>query len=355
MSVSLLKGNISSLVMFGGGQRQLRAGAVSARILDYGSRYACFVGYIWFSIEVNLKNGSLEVRNHLWFKWFCILSRIVVTIIFLYFGINQALNISDHNLATHTWIRVICYLIGSIIILLLHSLWAEPLLCVVNDFLRLFKRVKALPGCHGIGFGGKRELTLLIFKLICLSNEIPFLLFHLFGSFELLLDAYLFITCSMIIHSCFVGFLSVGVLYDRVNLYVRHELRHQLRSLEQLSGENFSRRDIKCAEYRLDQCVAIYDEIQRVCNSFQKLIDLPLFLMLVILFMSMTICSYFVVCIDYGNVGLSLLVVKMFCDLLLLTLSVHGASISSRLIQRLSLENYYICGNKAWHMRVSSY
>lgn len=345
---------ISCLVMFGS-QRQLSAGAVSARILDYGSRYALLVGYFWFSIKVNLKNGSLEVRNHLGFKWFCILSRIVITIIFVYLGVNHALNNTNHNLGSHSWIRVICSLIGSLNIILLHSLWAQPLLRVVNDFLRLFKRVQALPGCHGTGFGGKRELTLLIFKLICLFFEIPYLIFRLIGSFQFLADLYLIITSSMIMHSCFVGFLSVGVLYDRVNLYVRHELRHQLRSLEQPCEENFSRRDIKSAEYRLDQCVAIYDEIQRVSTSFQKLIDLPLFLMLVILFVSLTICSYYILCCDYGSVGLRVLVVKMYCDLLLLTLSVHGASISSRVIQRLSLENYFVCENKAWHMRVSSH
>lgn len=337
-----------------GSHRQLRAGAVSARILDYGSRYARLLGYFWFSIEVNLKNGSLEARHHLGFKWFCIVSRIVLTIWFAYLGVSRALNITDSNLAMHSWIRVICCLIGSVNVILLHSLWSQPLLRVVNHFLRLFKRVKDLPGCRDMRFGGKRELIMLIFKLICLCCEMMIIVSRSFGNFEVLLDVYILVTPSMIIHSCFVGFLSVGVLYDRVNRYVRHELRRQLRSLRQPSVGDYNRRQIKCAEYRLEQCVAIYDEIQRLSSSFQKLIDLPLFLMLVMLFGTMTLCLYYVQCSEYGSVGLWVLVVKKFCDLLLLTLAVHGASISSRLIERLSLENYYVCEDKAWHMRVST-
>jgi len=47
------------------------------------------------------------------------------------------------------------------------------------------------------------------------------------------------------------------------------------------------------------------------------------------------------------------LVVKSFADVILLTLAVHEAVSSSRMMRRLSLENFPITDHKAWHMKVS--
>lgn len=333
--------------------RQLTAGAVSARILDYGSRYARFVGFFWFGIEANQSDGSLVARNHSWYKWFCLLSRLVLAALYGYTAVNRILSFSDQNLFMLTLIHVICNLISCFIIVIMQLWCGQRVLRSVNDFLRLFRRVRALPGCHGMGFGGKHELILLIFKLICVLYEIPFMLLNPNLNFDGIFDIYMTISAALITHGCFVAFLSVGALYDQMNSYVRHELRRQLRSLGQQSGEEASRRELKSAEYRLDQCVAIYDEIQRVTNRFLKLMDLPISCLLLIVFLSMTVIMYNVMCSGFRSVLLWLLAVKKFTDFLLLTLAIHGATNSSRVIQRLSLENCYVCESKAWHMRVS--
>lgn len=341
-----------------GSRRKLRPGAVSARILEYGSRYARFVGFIWFAIEANPRNGSLVARNRYWYKWFCLLTRIVVSFAGVLMRMDLIMRLSDQSMTTFLSLRLVCCLICCLIIMFMQFWCAQRVLRVINDFLRLFRRVKALPGCLDMSFGGKRELTLLILKLICvvyeLICEIPFMFsrLDLWFNLEVLIDIYTVINASLISHTCFVGFLSIGALYDQMNRYVRHELRRQLRSLEQPHGEQAGRRELNSAAYRLDECLSIYDEIHRVSNSYQKLMDLPICLNLLTLFLSSTLISYQIMCSNFRNVGLWLLVVKVFFDVVLLTLAVHGASTSSRVIQRLSLENCYVCERDDWHMKV---
>lgn len=350
-------GSTHRLVMFGR-PRQLRPGAVSARILDYGSRYARIVGFIWFAVEANPRNGFLVARNRYWY-WICLLIRVVVSIVGVLMRVDLVMKLSDdQHMATFLSLRMVCCLICCLIIIFMQFWCGQQVLRVINDFLRLFRRVKALPGCLDMSFGGKRELTLLILKLICvfyeLICEIPFMFsrFDLRFNLEILFDIYTVINASLISHSCFVGFLSIGALYDQMNRYVRHELRRQLRTLEQPNGKQAGRREFKSAAYRLDECLSIYDEIHRVSNSYQKLMDLPICLILLIQFLSLTIISYQIMCSNFRNAGLWLLVVKVFFDVVLLTLAVHGASTSSRVIQRLSLENCYVCERDDWHMRV---
>lgn len=344
------------LVMFG----SLRAGTVAAWILEYGSRYARFMGFIWFGIDANPRDGSLVARNRFGYKWFCLVTRLILSSASVLLRVSLLMELNDHSLIMFLWIRLTCCLICCIIILIMQFWCAQRILRVINDFLRLFRRVRALPGCQDMAFGGKRELTLLIFTLICLLYEILcelplfFSKFDLRFNLEILIDIYTFTNASLISHSCFVGFLSLGALYDQMNRYVRHELRRQLRSLEQpnAAAKATDRRELKSAAYRLDECLSIYDEIQRVGNSFLRLMDLPICLTLLILFLSLTLVSYQIMCSNFRIVGLWLLVVKIFFDVVLLTLAVHGASTSSRVIRRLSLENCYVCERNDWNMKV---
>lgn len=344
-------------------ERKVSSGAVSARILNYFRYYVRFVGFFWFRIERDPRDdddddGSLVARSLLWDKWFCFSLRLVVTTLYLYTELQRIWQINNQYMFTLTAIYTICTLICIIFLLIMQICCGQRVLNLFNDFLRLFRRIGALPGCQDMGFGGKRELTLLIFKLISLAYETPFMLFRSHEGFQVVFLIYVAINSQMITHCCFMGFLSVGALYDRMNRYVRHELRSQLRSLESqpYEGEKWVRRhQLKSAEYRLDQCVAIYDEIQRVSYSFQKLMDLPLGIVLLFLFVGVTLISYLVMFSDFMVIQLWLLLIKMFIDLVVLTMAVHGASASSRVIQRLSLENFYVCDRKTWHMRVSDH
>ncbi|KAH8417794.1 hypothetical protein KR222_005974 [Zaprionus bogoriensis] len=344
-----------------GNYRWPRASAVSARILDFGSRYARLMGIIWFSIEANPSNGSLVAKNRYWYKRFCLLSRLAVCCTLIHIRVIQNLFFVLHNVIFMIQIRLFFFFICSTIIVCMQFCFGQQILRVVNDFLRLFRRVRSLPGCEDMGFGGKRELSLLLVKILCVCYEILWGMPMLFSKFdvkfsiEILCDIYTSLSESLITHSCFLGFLSVGALYDQVNRYVRHELRRQLRSLEQLNGGQPSRRQLKSATYRLDECLAIYDEIQRVSSSFQQLMDVPLCLIFLILFLSMSIISHYFLSNGFRSLSLWLLVIKVFVDMVLLTLAVHGASNSSRVIRRLSLENCYVCERNDWQIRLEMF
>jgi len=342
-----------------GSRRQLSATSVSAWFLRHACSYATYLGFIWFGIQSNHNDGSLVAQNRYCYKWFCLLSRVLLTSYYCYMGIGFIYELDNSHLIILSWIRLVCCLICSFAILVLQFWYGQRVLRVVNNFLRIFRRVKALPGCHVMEFGGRREMGLLIFKMICMLYEffceIPtlFLKFEIPFNAYILSDMYTTINGSMICHTCFVGYLSVGALYAQVNRYVRHELRRQLRGLEQSNGVPASRRELRAAGYRLDECLAIYNEIQRVSSNFQQLIELPLSLILLFVFLNMTLVSYFVMLNGFRDISMWLLALKLFMDVVLLTLAIHGAGSSSRVIRRLSLENCYVTERNDWHMRVS--
>ncbi|XP_034115279.2 putative gustatory receptor 93c [Drosophila albomicans] len=360
---------IQRLVMFGSQhhrniihlklKHKMSATAAAAWLLRHACNYATFLGFIWFGIKSNHNHDdSLVAQNRYCYKWFCLLSRLLISGYFAYRSMALISVISNPQMIVLLWIRLAGFLTCTGVIMLMQFWYGQRIVRIVNDFLRLFRRVRALPGCQFMQFGGRRELGLLIFKTMCLLYELacefPMLFNKLDVSYILtvLCDMYITINAMMIGHACFVGFLSVGALYAQVNRYVRHELRRQLRGLEQPNGQCASRRELKAAGYRLDECLAIYNEIQRVSSSFQELIELPLSLILLFLFLSMTLVSYFVMLNRFRDYSIMMLVVKLFMDLVLLTLAIHGASSSSRVIKRLSLENCYVTERKDWHVRL---
>ncbi|XP_034488425.1 putative gustatory receptor 93c [Drosophila innubila] len=341
-----------------GSRRQLSATSVSACLLRHACSYATFLGFIWFDIKGNHNDGSLVAQNRYWYKCFCQLSRILLASYYGYMGIGFINELGNSHLIIQSWIRLVSCLICSFVIFVIQFWYGKRVLRVVNSFLRLFRRVKALPGCSVMQFGGRRELGLLIFKMFCLIYEFNCEIPVLFSKFDIaynayiLCDMYITINGFMICHACFVGYLSVGALYAQVNRYVRHELRRQLRGLEQPNGAQASRRELKAAGYRLNECLAIYDEIQRVSSAFQQLIELPLSLILLFIFLNMTMVSYFVMLNGFRDLSMWLLAIKLFMDVVLLTLAIHGAGSSSRVIRRLSLENCYVTERNDWHMRL---
>lgn len=342
-----------------GRRRQLSSSSLSASILHLAFRYATFLGIICFGIEGNRTDGCLVAQNRFWYKWFCLLSRLLICGIYGYLSLDYIFSLANSHLIILSWIRMVCCLICAFAILIMQFCFGQHVLRVVNSYLRLFRRVNALSGCQEGGFGGKRELTLLTFKMICIINELFNEIPHFFAGLNmrrlvtLICEIYVTVNATMIGHICFVGYLSVGALYARVNVYVRHELRRQLRGLEQPNGCHASRRELKAAGYRLDECLAIYDDIQRVGSAFHRLMELPLCLILLFAFLSMTLVSYFIMLQRFRNVALWLLVARLFFDVVLLTLAIHGAGSSSRVVRRLSLENCYVTERNDWHNKVS--
>ncbi|XP_002073666.3 putative gustatory receptor 93c [Drosophila willistoni] len=232
---------------------------------------------------------------------------------------------------------------------------------VSNEFLRLFRRVRGLSerGKDKTGFGGVRELVLLLIKTFCIFHELVCewpMLFHssdLLTFSSVLCEIFVGLGAGMVMHSCFVGFLSLGALFADFNSYVRHDLRRQLRALERPHDACPNRRHLRAMGFRLDECFAVYDEIQSVGREFNRLINVPLVLSVLVNFSVMAMVSFHAIMFSRTIVSyIWLVVAKLFLDIAILTIAVHGAVSSSRQIRRLGLENCYVSEHNEWHLKM---
>ncbi|KAH8346461.1 hypothetical protein KR084_000933 [Drosophila pseudotakahashii] len=340
--------------------RKVSLPALSAVILFCGYHYARVLGVICFDIGQRTSDKSLVARNQHRFKWFCLSLRLISATAVCCFCAPYVAEIKD----PYEWILQCLRLSSSFIcaacIVVVQIGYEKELLRLVNSFLRLFRRVRRLSSLKRIGFGGKREFFLLTFKFTCLVYELYCELGQLWNQtewlslFTIMCEIILEIGSLMIIHIGFFGYLCVAALYSEVNRFVRAELRRQLRSLERPGGGPVSRRQLRIVENRLDECIAVYDEIERVGRSLHRLLELPVLLILIGKIFATTVLSYEVIIraeLYPGKAGMWGLVVKSFADVILLTLAVHEAVSSSRVVRRLSLENCPISDHKEWHVK----
>ncbi|KAM8707186.1 hypothetical protein ACLKA7_011306 [Drosophila subpalustris] len=333
------------------------ASSLAARILRYSGHFASILGVVTFRLKRNPYDGRLVAQKCSWPKWFFVLFRILIFYSYCgtYSSFIEILNISQLKILI--CVRIFCSFICAVVIVVMQFWFEDPVISLVNRLLRLFRRVNSLPGCHHMCYGGKRELILLLFAVLCLFYQCTYMLPILFEEFDVSLsvslfcETYISVCADMICHICFVAYLSLGALYDQVNTYVRTELRKQLTDLKAAT----SRRQLKAAGHRLDECLAIYDEIQRVTSEFQRLFDAPLCFVLLFGFVSMALVAFNMLLHMYRGLSMWLFELKMLSDLLLLTVSIQGASSGSRVIRRLSLENYYVTERSDWHKKLEMF
>ncbi|EDW15294.2 uncharacterized protein Dmoj_GI22858 [Drosophila mojavensis] len=285
------------------------------------------MGIICFRVNRIGSDNRLVAKNRKWYKWFCLISRIVMS----------------------------C----AVFTLVIQFWYGERVVDLVNRFLRLFQRIHALPGCQDVGFGDKWVLILLLLKVISRIYESCYLIpvmMPLLDSYHIsttICDFYNTVNASIILHFTFVAYLSIGTAYDQVNSFVRHELRQQLCELNSSHGFSVSRRKLKAVGHCLDECLAIYDEIAQLGNAYHRLFEFPLCIFLSYGFLSLATIAFIITLNLAEGIRLWLLTIQILLDILLLTTAVHIASSNSRNVQRLSLENYYVSVHKDWHMKVS--
>ncbi|KAH8342034.1 hypothetical protein KR059_009804, partial [Drosophila kikkawai] len=331
--------------------RCLNVPRISELLLRTCCLYGTVFGVITFGIE-RKEDSQLVARDRRGYRWFCVIIRLLASFFYGYsYEAWAGQYATDWYLRVFFMLRLAGCLVCSAIILVMQLRFAEELLCLVNTYLELFQRLKWLTkGGGSSGFGGSHELVLLSFKAISLL--FVFLAFRLQLSPWILLtivcDFYTSISTGMIMHFSFMGYLSVGILYKDLNNYVDCQLRAQLGSLNCEEHRQPSREAIK----RLDKCLALYEDIYQVTRRFQKLFDLPLFLTLAQSLSAMAMVSYHAILRGQYIFSLWGLVIKLLIDVVLLTMSVHLAISGSRLVKRLSLENYYVTECKRYHIKM---
>ncbi|XP_020817898.1 putative gustatory receptor 93b [Drosophila serrata] len=331
------------------GPRCLNVSRISALLLRSCFLYATVFGVITFRIERKKEDSQLVARDRKGYRWFCVITRLLASFFYGYsYEAWAGQYATEWYLRAFFVLRLSGCLICSVIILVMQVWFAEDILGLINTHLELFRRLKSLSkGERNSGFGGNHELVLLSFKAISLL--FVFLAFRVDLSSWILLtiacDFYTSISTGMIMHFCFIGYLSVGILYKDLNNYVDGQLRVQLGSV---SGDQPSREAVN----NLDKCLVLYEDIHQVARRFQRLFDLPLFLTLAQSLSAMAMVSYHAILRRQYSFSLWGLVIKLLIDVVLLTMSVHAAISGSRLVKRLSLENFYVTESKSYHMKM---
>ncbi|XP_030078656.1 putative gustatory receptor 93c [Drosophila hydei] len=327
--------------MLGSRWSRASASALSASILRGALKYATFMGIICFSVKSEGINGRLVAKNRNRYKWFCLISRILMCGIYIQIYRHLMVLLNASHFTIIFVIRVCIYIACAVFTLVIQLWYGQRVVDLVNRFLRLFQRIHALPGYEDVDYGSKWFLTLLLLKMIGLMYEscylIPALIFdfNVFFALTTICELYNTANASIILHIYFVAYLSIGIIYDKVNCYVRQELRQQLSDLKTINGIPVSRRKLKAAGQCLDECLEIYDAIPQV---FLSLGSIAIFIMK-----------------KRGGVSLWFMAIKMLLDILLLTVAVHIARSNSRVVRRLSLENYYVSEEKDWHMKLEMF
>ncbi|XP_030078654.1 putative gustatory receptor 93c [Drosophila hydei] len=256
--------------MFGSRQWRVSTSSISSSILRGSLKYATLMGIICFSVKNDGSDGRLVAKNRKSYKWFCLISRILMCGLYVDRTKHFIYAIRISPLKIIVGIRFFICVICAIFTLGIQFWHGQRVVDVANRFLRLFQRIHALPGCQDMGYGGKRVLGLLFLKVICLVYEacylIPLLIsdYNVYAAITIFCDFYNTANTTIILHIYFVAYLSIGISYDQVNSYVRHELRRQLSELNTRNRESVSRKNLKAAGHCLDECLAIYDEIHQL-------------------------------------------------------------------------------------------
>ncbi|XP_017102645.2 putative gustatory receptor 93b [Drosophila bipectinata] len=329
-----------------------RTARITRWLLRIFALHAKVFGVVIYRIE--RKESQLVARNRRNYRWISIVLRLIISGFYGYSFSSWAARLKDWLLILFFTLRMTGCLISSAVLLVLQIWFNQELLNLVNRFLELFGRVKTLGRAKEHGFGGSHELVLMSVKLVSVLYVI-FTYDWSFFSPKLMLtifcDLYTSTGAGIVMHLCFVGYLSLALLYQDLNNYVDCHLRAQLGSLRDedvAENEQPSREAIS----NLDECLALYEDIHQVDKKFQRFFNLPLFINLAQSLLAMAMVSAHAILRRQYIVNLWGLVLKLLVDVLLLTLAVYRAQRNSRMIRRLSLENFFVTESKSHHMKM---
>lgn len=305
---------------------QMSAPKLSTSILRYIFRYAQFIGVIFFCLDTRKDDETVFIRN--WLKWLNITHRIITfTRFFWVYIASISIKTNRVQQVLHA-MRLVLSIPNVAVILCYHIFRGPEIIDLINQFLRLFRQVSDLFKTKTPGFGGRRELILILLNLISFAHEQTYLWFMTRKGFswrfliDWWCDFYLVSATNIFIHINSIGYLSLGVLYSELNKYVYTNLRIQLQKLN-TSG---SKQKIRRVQNRLEKCISLYREIYHTSIMFHKLFVPPLFLALIYKVLLIALIGFNVAVEFYLNSFIFwILLGKHVLDLFLVTVSVEGA------------------------------
>lgn len=334
--------------------REMSVPKISAGLLVGIFRYLQIVGVLPFRLIQGEEGNTVCSQN--WLKWIGVTNRLVALCGFTHHFVLILLKSQDQVMQVLHATRVFLSIPSSLLIVGYQLFRCPEIMDLVSRFLRLFRQVENLHKSKRRGFGGRRELVLILLKVVSLVYEVTYQWFmdiseYSLGYFiEWWCNTYVVFATNMFLHIYCLVFLFLGVLYSEVNEYARTVLAVQLQDLHPTISRR-KRRKVRC---QLENCLALYREIYAVNTAFQETFEFSIVLSLTHKILILALFGYRLIIIPvFDSFVLWYLVVKHILDLLLLTLSVQGAVNQFRVIRRLNLEVYAVSDLPEIHYMVS--
>ncbi|KAH8278888.1 hypothetical protein KR018_010782, partial [Drosophila ironensis] len=315
--------------------RKIQTPKVSAVILLGFFYYAKLLGVVFFrSRKTSSGLWKMRCRRPLW-KWMALLCQLILLAFYTY---NYIMWISDRNDLLDQMqnyktmlLQIWCFL-GLIGVQLSHG---SEVILLVNGFMKIFRRARVLSAEKKTGFGGGRELFLILLTLCCQCHEYVFYSETLLWASSLwdILDwfsyVYVVIVSHIIMRINLFWYLSVGVLYSELNKVVRLDMEN-LKNPRANPRENLK---------RLKECLMLYQELSSLTSSFQDIFNLHLFLTLIQIFFDVSVYSYDMIqFMNFHDIWRWCFFMKIILDLLILSVAIHGAVSNFQAIRELYFE-----------------
>ncbi|KAH8375164.1 hypothetical protein KR200_009880, partial [Drosophila serrata] len=330
--------------------REMSISKFSAGILIGIFHYFQFLGVISFRF-IQSEDGY-TVSNQNWLKWISAINRISSLCGYIYFLGKVELSLRNQIMQILHGIRLIVSIPNSLLIMGYQFFRGPEMMQLVNRFLRLFRKVRNLNKSKRCGFGGRRELVLILLKVTCLGHEFAYQWFMDKRRYtweflmEWLCNTYVISGTNVFMHIYCLAYVTLGLLCSEVNEYARHDLAAQLENL----NPPISRRKRRKARCQLENCLALYTEIHAVNIAFQEFFKIPIVVAFAQKALMVAVMGYRVIIAPMHSVyELWALVAKHILDLLLMTLSVQGAMDQFKVIRRLNLEVYPVSDLTEFH------
>lgn len=205
---------------------------ISARLLRVNISYPRFLGLLFFRFG-NDKDGLVILDdNRKWWKWLTLLHRILCLI---------GLHLSD-PIVFGGFGRLLhqVFNCARLLLLIVMNLWITwhqffmntQAILLANKMLKIFRRVRCLSNQKKIGFGGKKDLVLIILIMGFRVFEFISLIYSFFRTFDLRsihsywCFAFTVIYVNCIIHYNYLWYLALGVLHSEFNEFMQNEINH---------------------------------------------------------------------------------------------------------------------------------
>ncbi|XP_043946956.1 putative gustatory receptor 93b [Drosophila biarmipes] len=329
--------------------RKLRIPEINAKILRGTFFVARCTGLVFFRFK-NSQDNVLAFEesgwDFRWWKWLTGILRLVPLCVIIYL-FTWMIREEEQLLRLIIFTQLVVSIPSYLSMIHLHIFRGPEMIKLINRYFILFRQLRSLTVGKQIGFGGGRELILIMLFFVLQFQEVVDLL----GYFPLNLNAaqiassacfsYAVLASNMILRVSFIWHLSVSVLFTEVQKCIRFELQSQT-----VQPRNHHR--------RLKRIMAIFIEISDVVSSLNGITNVYLFFNLVhkLYFVVVLSSDMIIHLLFIWKIFHWILFIKVIIEVFVLILVIQESINQFRYIHELSLDLFLATELKDWHKTV---